>query len=68
MKRSNLYIAYHVDLSGAAQAAYELKAVDDEQAKIEAQSLLGLHPSMEIWKGPRFIVRLARGPVVIRGH
>ena len=70
MERSKLYIAYHVDITGVAKAAYELKATDDEQARIEAHPLLGLHPSIEVWQGPRFVARLAldKGPDMIRGH
>ena len=69
MEHSELYIAYHIDLFGVAKASYELKATDDDQARI-AQPLLGFHPSIEIWKGPRFIARLARdkGTAVIRWH
>jgi hypothetical protein len=65
MERSRQYIAYHVDLF-----TYELKASDNEQAKIEAHPLLTLHPTIEVWQGPRFVGRLARekGPAAIRGH
>ena len=55
------YFAYHVDLQGVARASYELKAADDATALSEAKHLLKLHPSLEIWRAARFVVRLKAG-------
>jgi hypothetical protein len=54
------YIAYYVDLSGVAQASYELKANEDDAAKNEAREYLKLHLSIEVWDGPRWVTRLVR--------
>jgi hypothetical protein len=63
------YFAYHVDLHGVALASYELNATDDEKAKAEARYFLKLHPSIEVWQGARWIVRLVREePERYRGH
>jgi hypothetical protein len=63
------YFAYHVDLSGVALASYQLRAADDEGAASEARWLLKLHPSLEVWQGARFVVRLVREePAGLRGH
>jgi hypothetical protein len=52
------YFAYHVDLHGVALASYELRGIEDAAAVSEARSLLGLHPSLEVWQGARFVARL----------
>ena len=57
---SGKYFAYYIDLSGAAKSSYELKAVDDEQAKTEARYFLNFHPAIQIWQGSRYVVRLTR--------
>jgi len=55
------YFAYHVDLSGASRASYELKAAeDDPHAVSEARYYLKLHPTLEVWHGARFVARLMR--------
>lgn len=55
------YFVYHLDLQGVPRAIYELQAVNDEAAKIEARYFLKFHPSLEIWQGPRWIARLVGG-------
>lgn len=63
------YCAYYVDLLGAAKSSYELKAVDDEQAKVEARYFLNFHPSIQVWQGARYIVRMTREELETRrGH
>lgn len=54
------YLACHVDLSGVALATYELNCADDEEAKVEAKKLLGRHPTIELWDGPRRVARFVR--------
>jgi hypothetical protein len=54
------YFAYHVDLLGVARASYELDCEDDEAAKSQAHYFLEFHPSIEVWQGPRWVVRLVR--------
>jgi hypothetical protein len=63
------YTAFHVDIHGIAVARYDLIAQDDEAAKSEARNYLNLHPSIEVWQGPRWVARLGREePGSIRGH
>lgn len=54
------YVLYGVDLSGVARAVYEIDSPNDEAAKERAEKLLDAHPAVEVWNGPRRIVRLAR--------
>jgi hypothetical protein len=65
---SSKYAAYYVDLYGVAHASYSLTATDDEQTKSEARNLLGLHPSIEVWQGARWVARLVRESARLRGH
>src|SRR5436190_193654 len=55
-----MYIAYYVTLLGAAQASYELRAKDDEAAKVESRQFLKLHPSIEVWEGAKWVARFTR--------
>ncbi len=67
--QTTTYFAYHVDLSGVARASYELKADDDEGARSEAEHLLKLHPSLEVWQGARWVARLVREErMPVNGH
>jgi hypothetical protein len=63
------YVAHYVNIFGASQAAYELKAKDDETAKAEGREYLRRHPSIEVWDSPRWVARFNRdeGPH-LRGH
>ena len=54
------YVAIHVDLQGVAKEAYDLKATDDEQAREEARKYLNEQQTIEVWHGPRRVVRLVR--------
>jgi hypothetical protein len=66
---SNKYTAHYVDLFGVSLANYVLAAMDDEAAKLEARQLLVIHPSIEVWHGPRWIARFVREEhPQIRGH
>jgi hypothetical protein len=58
--QSKKYIAYHVDLRGAARAAYELDCADDETAKSKGRYFLRFHPTIEIWHGPRWVAAFTR--------
>ncbi len=59
------YVAHAVDLSGVAQATYEIESDNDEEAKRSAQRFLEAHEAVELWKGTRRIARLTR---VAEGH
>jgi hypothetical protein len=66
---SNKYTAHYVDLFGVSLAKYVLAAMDDEAAKLEARQLLVIHPSIEVWHGPRWIARFFREEHPrIKGH
>jgi hypothetical protein len=54
------YVVNAVDLSGVAQATYELECADDEEAKGRAAKFLDAHPTVELWKGLRRVARLTR--------
>ena len=54
------YVAYAVDLSGVARAVYEIDSPTDEAAKERAEKFLEAYPAVEVWAGPRKIVRLVR--------
>jgi hypothetical protein len=54
------YLVHAVDLSGVAQATYELECADDEEAKGRAAKLLGAHPAVKLWKGLQRVARLTR--------
>jgi hypothetical protein len=54
------YVVHAVDLSGVAQATYELECADDEEAKGRAAKFLEAHPAVELWKGLRRVARLTR--------
>ena len=63
------YFAYYVDLTGVARASYEMQAGSDDTAKVEARYYLKFHPSIEVWQGARWVVRLVREePVRSREH
>ena len=63
------YFAYHFDLSGGTRASYELHAADDAKAAAEARYFLKFHPSIDVWQGARWIVRLSREePCGFRGR
>ena len=54
------YIAYAVDLFGIARAVYEIDCQTDKDAEDRAEKFLDPHPVVEVWDGPRRVVRLAR--------
>ena len=54
------YVAYAVDLSGVARAAYEIDCRREEDAQARAEKLLQTHPAVELWDGPRRVARLVR--------
>ncbi|WOH60266.1 MULTISPECIES: hypothetical protein [Bradyrhizobium] len=54
------YVAYVVDLSGVARAAYEIDSPTDQDAKTRAEKFLDAYPAVEVWDGPRKIARLVR--------
>lgn len=54
------YVAYAVDLSGVARAAYELDCPTDKDAEDRAAKFLEERPTVEVWDGPRRVVRLVR--------
>jgi hypothetical protein len=56
----NVYIAYHVDLSGATKANYNLAATDDVSAREEARKYLAHHETIEVWNGSRCVAHLTR--------
>jgi hypothetical protein len=63
------YVAYHVNTFGVSEASYELQAKNDEAARTEALQFLKLHPSVEVWDGPRWVARFNRdGAPRLRGH
>jgi hypothetical protein len=55
-----VYVAYHVNLDGTAEANYHLVATDDESAVREARQYLAEHESIEVWNGSRSVARLTR--------
>jgi len=55
-----VYIAYHVDPSGATKANYKLAATDDQTAVQEAHRYLATHETVEVWRGSRHVARLTR--------
>jgi hypothetical protein len=58
---SGKYIAFAVELGGAATARYELAASDEVDAIEEARQHLRNHPVIEVWDGGfRRIARLKR--------
>ena len=54
------YIAYAVDLVGIARAVYEIDCQTDKDAEDRAERFLDAHPVVEVWDGPRRVVRLVR--------
>ena len=54
------YLAFALNLSGVAQAAYLLHCPDDDNAKVRAQRFLQGHPVVEVWNGPVRVARLLR--------
>ena len=56
------YVAYHVNTFGVSEASYELQAKNDEAARTEALQFLKLHPSVEVWDGPRWVARFKGRP------
>jgi hypothetical protein len=54
------YIAFAVDLSGAALAHQELVATDDQSARDEARSVLTEYDIIEVWHEHRLIGRVRR--------
>jgi hypothetical protein len=55
-----VYIAYHIDHSGVAQAKYHLVASEDGSAVQEARKYLANHESIEVWNGSRRVAHLTR--------
>ncbi|WP_024516210.1 hypothetical protein [Bradyrhizobium sp. Tv2a-2] len=54
------YIAYAVDVSGIANATYELQCANDEDAEDRVRELLEAHQTIELWEGVRRVARLTR--------
>lgn len=57
------YFAFAVDLSGVAQASYQLVAEDDAAAAKEGRQYLEEHPVIEVWSPDyRRVARMVREP------
>ena len=54
------YIAYAVDAYGIANATYELRCANDEDAEDRVRELLEAHQAIELWVGVRRVARLTR--------
>lgn len=55
------YIAHAVDLRGVSLAMYEIEGADEDELRRRVRPLLEVHPAIEVWDGPRLVMRVARG-------
>jgi hypothetical protein len=54
----HVYLAYHVNLDGTAEANYHLQVTDNESAIKEARQYLANHENIEVWNRSRSVARL----------